>query len=162
MNFHFLNPSRMNTRFFRFISALAFTVLSYLPASAQMEAQSTKAIIVAANQKFVDAFAQGATAMGQLYTRDAVMYNAHSEPVRGTAALDGFWKSVYGAGVKRMTLETVEAEPAGPFLLETGRFASFDAAGTLLDEGNYLVVWKKEDNIWKLHRDIGNSNRPVK
>jgi len=61
-----------------------------------------------------------------------------------------------------MRLETVEAEPAGPFLLETGRFTSYDASGKALDEGNYLVVWKKEGSSWKLHRDIGNSSLPLK
>ncbi len=148
----------MRTSFLFLLSTLAIVTLSNGAATAQ----TAKASIVAANQKFMEAFAHGATGMSSLYTRDAAMYNAHSEPVRGTAALDAFWKSVYDAGVRRMKLETVEAEPAGAFLLETGRFASFDAAGTMLDEGNYLVVWKKEDGQWKLHRDIGNSSRPAK
>ena len=27
-----------------------------------------------------------------------------------------------------------------------------------VDEAKYIVLWKKEDGRWKLHRDIFNSN----
>jgi ketosteroid isomerase-like protein len=128
---------------------------------AQTSPEAAKSAVVAANEHFMVVFARGASGLGHLYTRDAVMYNAHSQPVRGTEALNRFWKSVYDAGVRRMKLETVEVDPAGAFLLETGRFTSYDAAGKALDEGNYLVVWKKEGGAWKLHRDIGNSSRPA-
>jgi ketosteroid isomerase-like protein len=33
--------------------------------------------------------------------------------------------------------------------------------GTIADKGKYIVVWKKEDGKWKLHRDLSNSDLPV-
>jgi hypothetical protein len=32
--------------------------------------------------------------------------------------------------------------------------------GKVLDKGKYIVIWKKEDGTWKLHRDIWTTSVP--
>ena len=31
----------------------------------------------------------------------------------------------------------------------------------MLDEGKYIVIWKREAGQWKLHRDILNRSMPL-
>jgi hypothetical protein len=33
--------------------------------------------------------------------------------------------------------------------------------GRIADRGTYLVLWQQEDGIWKRHRDMWNTNRPI-
>ena len=47
---------------------------------------------------------------------------------------------------------------AGDMVIETGGWTATDPAGTHLDHGNYLAVWKKTDHGWKMVRDIWNSS----
>jgi ketosteroid isomerase-like protein len=32
----------------------------------------------------------------------------------------------------------------------------YDADGNVVGEGRYIVIWKRTDAGWKLHRDIWN------
>ena len=36
-----------------------------------------------------------------------------------------------------------------------------DAKGAKLDNGKYIVVWKKERGRWKLHWDMFSTNNPA-
>ncbi len=140
-----------------FISS-ALILLTSLSVFAQKD---MKADIMAANQKFMDAFQKGATAMGSLYTSDATLLPPGSEVVQGNAAISTFWKGGYDAGIKRVKLETVEAEQGGNQLVETGRYTLYGANDAQIDMGKYIVVWKKENGDWKLHRDIWNTSTPA-
>ncbi len=40
-----------------------------------------------------------------------------------------------------------------------GAAALFAKDGAQADAGKYLVLWKKTDAGWRMHRDIWNSNR---
>jgi ketosteroid isomerase-like protein len=35
------------------------------------------------------------------------------------------------------------------------------AGGTEADRGKYIVIWKNQGGLWKLHRDIWNSSKPA-
>ncbi len=137
---------------------LALLVLVGLSAFAQKD---MKADIMAANQKFMDAFQKGATTMGSLYTADAKLLPPSSEPIQGNTAIGTFWKGAYDSGVKKAKLETVEAEQGGDRVVEMGRYTLYGANDAQLDAGKYIVVWKKEGADWKLHRDIWNTNTPA-
>ena len=43
----------------------------------------------------------------------------------------------------------------GEFLIETGSAEGRSETGELKYTFSYVVVWKKEDGVWKLYRDIG-------
>ncbi len=42
---------------------------------------------------------------------------------------------------------------------EAGLFLLFDGNKLMIDEGKYLVLWKKTPNGWKMFRDSFSSNR---
>ena len=123
--------------------------------------QDMKAPIMAANQKFMDAFAKGATTMSSLYTADAKVFPPSSEPIQGSTAIGTFWKGAYDSGVKRAKLETVEAEQNGTQITEVGRYTLYGTNDAQLDTGKYMVIWKQEKGDWKLHRDIWNTSAPA-
>lgn len=115
-------------------------------------------VIIAANQKFMEAFSAGAETMGDLYTSDAKIYPPGGDAVSGNTAIGTFWKGAFGAGIKRAKLDTVEAEPTGDQIVEVGQFTLYGDGDTQIDTGKYLVVWKQESGTWKLHRDIWNTS----
>ena len=144
----------MRNTFFLF----AFVTLTSLSASAQKD---MKATIVAANQKLMDIFAKGASNMGSLYTTDGQLLFANADVIQGTPAINTFWKNVYESGVKKAKLETLEAQQDGNTVVEVGRYVLYGANDAQLDMGKYIVIWKQENGVWKLHRDIGNTSMPA-
>jgi ketosteroid isomerase-like protein len=56
--------------------------------------------------------------------------------------------AVYGDGVEYVT--------------EEGLWQSFNAKGELMDDGKFLVLWKKTSKGWKMFRDSFSSNRKSK
>ncbi len=118
--------------------------------------------ILAANQTFMQAYGQGATAMGDLYASDAQLFPPNGAVINGNAAITPVWKSAFDSGVKKVTLETTETEKAGDRIIETGRYTLAGADGKPMDTGKYIVVWKKENGTWKLYRDIWNTSMTPK
>ena len=111
---------------------------------------------------FTSTFAGGdATAMAALYTENAQLLPTNSEIITGQEQIASFWRQVMEMGIKTAELETLEAEGFGETAFEVGRYKLGGAAGEILDQGKYVVVWKKEDGQWKLHRDIWNTNLPA-
>ena len=116
---------------------------------------------MAANQTFMDRFAKGAVNMGELYTTNGQLLFANNDIIQGTAAINTFWKNGYDGGLKRVKLETVEAEQEGDVVIELGRYTLYGTNDIQLDRGKYIVIWKQENGQWKLHRDIGNTSMPA-
>lgn len=133
-------------------------LLTYLPTLAQKD---PKAIAMAGNQLFMDALANGSTTLGSVYTTDALLMNANNDMIRGNSAIGDFWKKGYDGGLKRVKLETLEAEQQGNVIIEIGRYTAYGANDAQMDMGKYIVIWKKENGTWKIYRDIGNTNMPA-
>ena len=140
------------------LTLLTLFLLTGLSAFAQKD---MKADITAANQKFMDAFQKGATTMSSYYTADATLMPPGSESIQGNTAIATFWKGGYDSGLKRVKLETMEAEQSGNQIAEIGRYTLYGANDAQLDAGKYIVIWKQEGGQWKLHRDIWNTNTPA-
>lgn len=140
-----------------FLLIILFGGLAGLPTLAQT-AKPLDPAILAANKAFMQAFASGATNMGDLYASDAQLFPPNGSVVTGSAAIGPVWKGAFDSGVKKATLETTETETAGDRIIETGRYILAGADGKALDTGKYIVVWKKEGGTWKLYRDIWNTS----
>ncbi len=111
------------------------------------------------NAEFVEALRQkdGATIAG-MYTAEARLMPPGTEWVEGRSKIQGFWESVFRSGITDAKLETVDVDLIGGYTaVETGRFVLY-AGKELADRGKYLVVWRNEDGLWKLHRDVWNSS----
>ena len=117
----------------------------------------TRESIESGNRAFAAAFLRGdAEAVAELYTEDGQLIPPGSEVVTGRSAIAAFWKGAIDAGVKDLVLTTVQVESAGDLAYEVGT-VRIVAKDDQVSEDRYLVVWKRENGKWQLHRDIWNS-----
>jgi len=126
------------------------------------QSDDSRAAIEAANRRFVAALSSGdAAAIATLYATNAQVFPPHSDIVRGPQAIEQFWKGVIDSGVKGATLKTLEVERHDDIAYEVGTYTMAGEGGKALDSGKYVVVWKREQGQWKLHRDIWNISTPA-
>ena len=118
-----------------------------------------RAEIDAVNRQFVDGAGSGnIDAMGGVYTEDARILPPGQPMVQGRAAIKEFWAGAAEAlGVTGVDLTTEVLETHGDTAEEIGAFTIHGADG-VLDQGKYVVVWKRTGDGWRWHWDIWNSN----
>ena len=122
----------------------------------------TRAAIDTANQAFMAAFGrQDSAGMASLYTADGQVFPSNSDIVKGAEGIQAFWQGAFGMGLKEAVLETVEVDAHGETAIEVGRYTLKADGGAVADQGKYIVVWKRGDGAWKLHRDIWNTSQPA-
>lgn len=142
------------------IAAVAALVAFSTSAHAQAAARGR---IEAQNQKFGAAIQKGdAAAIAALYTTDAEALPPNAEAVSGRDAIQKFWQSVIDSGIASAKLTTRDVQSAGDWAWESGEYALAGKDGAALDHGKYVVIWKRVQGQWHLHRDIWNSNQPAK
>ena len=123
--------------------------------------QSARAAIEANSKQFIEAFNKGdAAAVANLYTMDARVMPPNNEMVEGRANIQKFWQGAIIAGVKMVSLETVNVETQGNIAVEIGRYTT-SGPGATTDKGKYVVMWKREGQSWKLAIDIFNTSLPA-
>jgi uncharacterized protein (TIGR02246 family) len=113
-------------------------------------------------KKFTDAIGKGdAAAIAQLYTANAQAFPPNGDAVSGRDAIQKMWADVLATGIKGAKFQTVEVETFRDTAIEVGTYELTGEGGKHLDHGKYIVVYKREGNDWKLHRDIWNSSMPA-
>ena len=138
------------------LASLSLVALAWA-AAAPAHADAVRDAVEAGNRAFVAAFLKGdAAAISHLYTADAQVIGPGALVAKGRPAIAAFWQKAIDAGTKDVKLETAEVESAGDLAVETGtvRLVAKDGA---VSGARYLVVWKRSDGKWHLHRDIWNS-----
>jgi len=115
--------------------------------------------IEAAVQRFVMLANTGSLeAFADLYTEDALIM------MPGMAAVDGrdgaviFGERIRSRRPARLVLATQEVEGVGDGAWERGTSEWVQPDGQVVDRGKYIVIWKRTESGWKLHRDIMNSD----
>jgi uncharacterized protein (TIGR02246 family) len=137
-----------------FAFGLVATVVLYGP---RAHADEVRDAVEAGNRAFITAFLRGdAQAVADLYTETAQVIAPGAPVARGRSAIAAAWQKSINAGVKDIALNTAEVESAGDLAIETGvvRLVGRDGG---VSEGRYVVVWKRTNGQWKLHRDIWNA-----
>ena len=81
--------------------------------------------------------------------------------IAGKDKLSSFWGVFFKLGVGSLTLTTLEVWGDENFITEEGLFEVTLKDGKQADKGKYIVLWKKEDGNWKLHRDMSNTDLPA-
>lgn len=124
-------------------------------------AEDIQSQIELANAEFMRAYAAGNTArLAARYTEDGQLLPPGMAPVTGHAAIEAYWRASFEAGAAKAILTTLEAEQHGDTAIETGTAEILDAKGNRLDAAKYIVIWKRVNGAWKMHRDIFNSSLP--
>ena len=118
--------------------------------------------IVAAGETYMTTFSRGdAAGIAALFTESAQLLMPNTETITGKQAIQAVFQSIIDMGIKAIKLQTLETEGYGDTAFEVGRYTIEDEGGQELDQGKYLVIWKKEGGQWKLHRDISNTSVPA-
>lgn len=126
-----------------------------------MKSKAIHDAIVATEKVFMAAYKRGdAKALVGLYTKDAEIMPPNTKAVSGAKGLANLFKSFWDAGDTVIKLTTVEADGAGDYGYEIGKYALSGKSGKVSDKGKYIVVWKKVGGRWMLYRDIFNSDLP--
>ena len=107
---------------------------------------------------FETAWAAGdAAAIGALYTADGLTYPPGGAVTGGAEAIGAAALNEIEAGNVRIDLMTDELEAHGDTAIEAGRYDLFDKDGAKTSSGKYIVIWKRTEAGWRLHRDIWNA-----
>jgi uncharacterized protein (TIGR02246 family) len=149
--------------------ALLAAAVACAPAAPPANAPDDIAGINSLRDKVQQAFSAGdATAVGNLYTTDAIWAENHQPSVSGRDGIVKNAAGLFSAYTVKLTLMADETKSMGDFAYDWGRFkfeATPKAEGVPAipaDEGRYLVLLKKDtDGQWRVARDIGNSSLPM-
>jgi ketosteroid isomerase-like protein len=100
--------------------------------------------------------------LANCYTTDAKLMGPNEKSAVGRAAIQkmvGQWmKSGMPAG---FSIETVDVWGNDEVLAAEENWTFKDKDGKILDQGKAIEIFKKEDGVWKLHRDCFNSDMPM-
>jgi uncharacterized protein (TIGR02246 family) len=102
-----------------------------------------------------------AAGVAALYTEGGQLLPPNAGVMAGQEAIQAFWQGAMNMGIQSAQLEIVEVEGHGETAIEVSKYTLCGAGGQVLDQGKYVVVWKREGGQWKLHRDIFNSSMPA-
>ena len=124
--------------------------------------EQTKKQIEASNVIYFQAFAKGDSSLfANCYTTDCWIMQPGTPALCGVEAPLVFFRNAYKKiGIRKGKFITIDIfGNGGEFVTEEGFWQSFDADNKLLDNGKYLVLWKKTPDGWKRFRDSFNSDR---
>ena len=120
---------------------------------------SAKAYIIKMNESYSERFMSEDSAFYVArYCIDAEVYSPGVPAVKGREAIRKFFYN--GGNNKEAKIEL----PAGNFygnedmVVEEGSYSFPDGKGGSVDKGKFIALWKKENDIWKLYREIWNSD----
>ncbi len=140
-------------------ASTALLALACIVSATPARSDEVRDAVEAGNRAFITAFLRGdAKAIASLYTPDAQVIAPGSAVARGRPAIAAFWQKSIDSGIKDVTLETAEVESAGNLAYETGIVGLIAKDGTR-SNARYLVIWKRTDGKWLLHRDTWNSSQ---
>lgn len=115
-----------------------------------------------ANRNFAKLFAsRDAFGIGQLYRTDATLLPPGTDLIKGRDAIQTFWRSTMEtamSGMKELALDTLDLEVSGDLAVEVGKYRLWAEGGQPAGDGKYMVVWKREQDTWRIFRDAWNAN----
>lgn len=136
----------------------------YVSANAQAFSgqEEVRRSIAESHRLYFQALSSGDSALFiDRYTKDCWIMPPNAAALCGEEApLDLFREAYYTKGVRNGRFITTDIfGDAVQFVTEVGFFQLFDAGNTMIDNGKFLVLWKKTAAGWKMFRDSFSSDR---
>lgn len=98
-------------------------------------------------------------AAAQVFTRDAMLSTpGPGGTASGRAAIEARWQAAFRSGVTGLEMLPSSFEGSGDLKVETGIYRVLGASQAEIMRGDYLVVWKKEEGAWRIHRDFASAS----
>ena len=128
--------------------------------SASFNKEEVKATIDSSNEQFGTAFAKGDSAViVALYDEEAEVYPPNMKAFENRKDMGSLATQIPKMGISNTRLEAKEVLGGPDYAIEVGSYKMGDSTKDI-DNGKYIVIWKKEDGKWKMYRDIWNSDNP--
>ena len=122
-----------------------------------------KTQIETANKTYGERFFKNDSTMyNHLYTKDAIVMPEFGASVQGRTEIFNYY---YNGGKNEpitIDLKVTSVYGSSDLVSEEGTYVIKDKTNQILDEGKFIALWKQEDNTWKLHREIWNTNKMPK
>ena len=150
------------------VAAVQIFLMSFLVSNCQAQQtmntnlEEAKKAIAVSNEIYFQAFAKGDSSLFiNCYAKDCWIMPPNAPALCGVEAPLDFFRTVYKKiGLRNGKFITIDVfGNGGEFVTEEGFWQSFDANSKLLDNGKFLVLWKKTPDGWKRFRDSFNSDR---
>jgi len=149
-----------------FIIPLQISLMSFLffngraQQSTNANLEEAKKAIAASNEVYFQAFAKGDSSIFiDRYAKDCWIMPPNAPALCGIGAPSDFFKTAYNFGLRNGKFITIDVfGDGGEFVTEEGFWQSFDANNRTLDNGKFLVLWKKTPDGWKMFRDSWSSD----
>ena len=163
MRFSF--PGRTSAFPFAFVAALVSLFLVFAGSCSrppQADPAAVRAAIDSTDRDFMAAFeARDGKAIGLLYTEDAKLMPPNEPPALGREAIVKSWEGIFQLPIPHLRIQADEVHGTGDAVTEEGRYSLIGAEGQTVETGKYLVVWKKTEAGWRIHRDMWSSDAPA-
>ena len=158
-----MKPKKAHARISKRIPPLAhlFTLLLVLwPGFVLHAATETRCALETQRNALTKAVGQrDAAGVAKIFTSDAKLMVPGFETLTGREAIQKFWQAGLSSGIIK-GIAFVPADFAGEddgLLIETGTLTTLNDDGKTKSQSRYLIVWKREQSEWRIHRDIVNS-----
>jgi len=148
-------------------SIFAVCILSFVfafPILAQQDKDQVpgkvSAAIAQSNQLYSQGFEKHLPALvTERYSSDGAIMAPGAPAITGQKDFEAFFEGGYAHGIRNVLFQTVRLFGfSGTFVNEEGRYELKNAKGETIDQGKYIVIWKKTASGWKMYRDIFNTN----
>ncbi|MFK7786630.1 MAG: DUF4440 domain-containing protein [Crocinitomicaceae bacterium] len=98
-------------------------------------------------------------AVGEMYTEDAKIFPSGTAIIEGREAVVDYWDYPSDNSISYHKVSPEEIKILGDEAYDYGYYEgkSKDSLGQEFPwKGKYIIVWKKQDNDWKIYLDIWN------
>lgn len=155
------------------LSLLLLTALFSLTTSCKKQAEAAKApefdltAAKAAVEEREDAFEEAmnnrdSVGLANCYTKDAKFMQPNGKTVEGRDNIRKLFTMWMKGPMMQIKINTMEVWGDDNTLTAENTWAFMDQSGKTVDTGKSLEVYRKEDGVWKLHRDCYNSDMPAR
>jgi ketosteroid isomerase-like protein len=145
----------------KFLVIFSSAIVLFLSISCVQQSIDISDEISNANKAFMEAFNSGdMDVVVQHYTENGKLFPSNSDIITGRENIKAFWGTAPEMGVKKVNLETTTAEGFGNIAIEEGKYTLYTENDIIIDEGKYIVTWKKIEGTWLIERDIWTTSYP--
>jgi uncharacterized protein (TIGR02246 family) len=136
--------------------------MSKKDSAATFDVTAMKKIIEEKNNQFTKAHITGdSVAMVDIYTQDAKVFPPNSDAVIGRPAIAVLTSQYLKFDIKEFREETTAFYGNEDYLIDEGNYIFVYGKDNTIEKGKYLNVWKKEDGEWKIYSNMWNTNMPA-
>ncbi|MDJ1467016.1 YybH family protein [Xanthocytophaga flava] len=150
---------------FIIVYLLGLACIQYGCQSAQSKTQTkleeARKAIAESNAVYFQAFVKGDSSIFiERYADECCILAPNSQPLCGAqGALDFFRIAYHQLKLRNGKFITTKIYGMGnEYVTEEGLWQSYNANNALMDDGKFLVLWKKTSKGWKMYRDSFSSN----